>query len=177
LDGASTDPLGDLASINEELRLFNPTLAHKPQLVVLNKMDLPQARELWPSVEDELRRRRVPACSISAATGSGVREMVNQVLRLLDSLPEEEELAGEEIAIFRPEPEEEGFTISKEGEGYRVKGRQVERLVARTDWRYDESVRRLHRALERMGVTEAVEEAGVHEGDTVYIGEIELEWS
>ena len=177
LDGASADPLDDLASINEELRLFNPTLAHKPQLVVLNKMDLPQARELWPSVEDELRRRLVPACSISAATGSGVREMVNQVLRLLDSLPEEEELAGEEIAIFRPEPEEEGFTISKEGEGYRVKGRQVERLVARTDWRYDESVRRLHRALERMGVTEAVEEAGVHEGDTVYIGEIELEWS
>jgi GTP-binding protein len=177
LDGTSPDPLRDLADINEELRLFNPRLADKPQLVVLNKMDLPQARDVWPAVEDELRRRQVPACSISAATGSGVREMVNQVLRLLDSLPEEEELGEEEIAVFRPEAEEEAFTISKEGEGYRIKGRQVERLVARTDWRYDESINRLHRALERMGVTEAMEEAGVQEGDTVYIGEIELEWS
>lgn len=177
LDGASSDPLSDLASINEELRLFDPRLADKPQLVVLNKMDLPQAREVWLSVEEELRRRKVPACSISAATGSGVREMVNQVLRLLDSLPEQEELAEEEVAIFRPEAEDEGFTISKEGDGYRIKGRQVERLVARTDWRYDENVRRLHRALERMGVTEALEEAGVHEGDTVYVGETELEWS
>ncbi len=177
LDGASSDPLGDLDSINEELRLFNPRLAIKPQLVVLSKMDLPQARELWLLIEDELKSRGLPACSISAATGSGVREMVNQVLRLLDSLPEEEEQAGDEIAIFRPEAKDEGFTISEEKEGYRIRGRQVERLVARTDWRYDESVRRLHRALERMGVTRAMEEAGVHEGDTVYVGETELEWS
>ena len=103
--------------------------------------------------------------------------MVNQVLRLLDSLPEEEEQAADEIAVFRPEAKDEGFTISEEKEGYRIRGRQVERLVARTDWRYDESVRRLHRALERMGVTRAMEEAGVHEGDTVYVGETELEWS
>jgi GTP-binding protein len=177
LDGASPDPLRDLESINEELELFNPRLASKPQLVVLNKMDLPQAQELWPAIEKEMARRGVPAWSISAATGMGVRDMLNQVLRLLDSLPEEEEPAREEIAVFRPAHEEEGFTVSREAEGFRVRGRRVERLVARTDWRYDEGVRRLHRALERMGVTEALEEAGVREGDTVYVGETELEWS
>jgi len=177
LDGASSDPLQDLDSINEELALFNPRLASKPQLVVLNKMDLPQAQELWPSIEKEMARRGAPACSISAATGMGVRDMLNQALRLLDSLPEEEEPAREEIAVFRPDQEEEGFTVSREAEGFRVRGRRVERLVARTDWRYDEGVRRLHRALDRMGVTEALEEAGVREGDTVYVGETELEWS
>jgi len=177
LDGASEDPLQDLDAINEELRLFNPTLADKPQLVVLNKMDLPQAQELWPLLEKEMDSRGMAACSISAATGTGVRQMLYRVLQLLDSLPEEPEIAPEEIAVFRPPEEEEGFTITVEKGGLRIEGKRVERLVARTDWHYDESVRRLHRALERMGITKAMEEAGVQQGDTVYIGDAELEWS
>ena len=178
LDGASADPLQDLDGINEELKLFNPGLASKPQLVVLNKMDLPQTQELWPLIEEEMGRRGVPACSISAATGSGVRQMLYRVLQLLDSLPEEPEMVRQETAVFRPpKEEEEGFTITVEEGGVRVQGKRVERLVARTDWRYDESVRRLHRTLERLGVTKAMEEAGVQNGDTVYIGDTELEWS
>jgi GTP-binding protein len=177
LDGASASPLEDLDSINEELELFDPRLAAKPQLVVLNKMDLPQAQELWPAVEEEMERRGTPACSISAATGEGIRQMLYRVLQLLDSLPEEEEASPEETKVFRPPEEDDGFSVTVGENGFRVEGRQVERLVARTDWRYDESVRRLHRALERLGVTKAMEEAGVQEGDTVFIGDIELEWS
>jgi GTP-binding protein len=177
LDGASADPLRDLDNINEELALFNPRLAGKPQLVVLNKMDLPQAQELWPSVEEEMARRGVPACSLSAATGFGVRQMLYQVLQMLEGLSEEPEVTLEGTAVFRPPEEDGGFTISVKDGVFRVEGRQLERLVARTDWRYDESVRRLHRALEGLGVTKALEEAGVQEGDTVYVGETELEWS
>jgi GTP-binding protein len=177
LDGSSESPLEDLDSINEELALFSPGLADKPQLVVLNKMDLPQAQELWPLVEGEMARRGVPACSISAATGSGVRQMLYQVLQLLEGLPEEAEVTPQERAVFRLQEEDKGFSISVEKGVFRVEGRQLERLVARTDWRYDESVRRLHRALEGLGVTKALEEAGVQEGDTVYVGETELEWS
>jgi GTP-binding protein len=177
LDGASEDPLQDLDSVNEELALFNPRLDDKPQLVVLNKMDLPQAQELWPLIEEEMARRGVPACSISAATGSGVRQMLYQVLQLLEGLPEEPEVTPQETAVFRPQEEADGFTISVEDGVFRIEGRQLERLVARTDWRYDESVRRLHRALEGLGVTKALEEAGVQEGDSVYVGETELEWS
>jgi len=177
LDGASEDPLQDLDSVNEELALFNPRLADKPQLVVLNKMDLPQAQELWPLIEEEMARRGVPACCISAATGSGVRQMLYQVLQLLEGLPEEPEVTPQETAVFGPQERDDGFTISVEKGVFRVEGRQLERLVARTDWRYDESVRRLHRALEGLGVTKALEEAGVQEGDTVYVGETELEWS
>ena len=176
LDGAAKDPLQDLDDINEELRLFNSQLASKPQLVVLNKMDLPQAQALWPLVEQEIAGRGTPGCCISAATGSGVREMLYLVLQLLDSLPEEE-VAPEERAIFRLPEDDEGFTISVEDDGFRIGGKRVERLVARTDWRYEESIRRLHRALERLGIAKAMEEAGVEKGDTVYIGDSELEWS
>jgi len=176
LDGASEDPLQDLDDINEELRLFNPLLAGKPQLIALNKIDLPQAQELWPVVKEEVEGRGVPVCSISAATGSGVREMLYLILQLLDSLPEEEAVP-EETAIFRAPEDDEGFTISVESDGFRISGKRVERLVARTDWRYEESIRRLHRALERISVAKAMEEAGVQKGDTVYIGDAELEWS
>lgn len=176
LDGAAKDPLQDLDDINEELRLFNSQLASKPQLVVLNKMDLPQAQELWPLVKEEVARTGTLVCSISAATGAGVREMLYLVLQLLDSLPEEE-IALEEAAIFRPPEDDDGFSISAEEVGFRIKGKRVERLVARTDWRHEESIRRLHRALERLGVAKAMEEAGVRKGDTVYIGDSELEWS
>jgi len=176
LDGAAEDPLQDLDDINEELRLFNPRLADKPQLVVLNKMDLPQARELWPLIKEEMETRGIPVCSISAATGSGVRQMLFLVLQLLDGLPREE-VAPEEIAIFRPPEADEGFTIAVEEDGFRIEGKRVEQLAARTDWRYEESVRRLHRSLERLGVVKAMEEAGVQKGDTVYIGDSELEWS
>lgn len=176
LDGAAEDPLQDLDDINEELRLFNPRLADKPQLVVLNKMDLPQARELWPLIKEEMETRGIPVCSISAATGSGVRQMLFLVLQLLDGLPREE-VAPEEIAIFRPPEVDEGFTIAVEEDGFRIAGKRVEQLVARMDWGYEESVRRLHRSLERLGVVKAMEEAGVQKGDTVYIGDSELEWS
>lgn len=176
LDGASEDPQKDLEDINQELQLFNPRLAAKPQLVVLNKMDLPQAQALWPMIEEQMEGRGVPVCSISAVSGSGLREMLYLVIQLLDSLPEKEPVA-EEIAIFRPPEAEQEFTIAAEKDGFRVAGRRVERLVARTDWRYEESIRRLHRALDGMGVTKALEEAGVQKGDTVYIGDAELEWS
>ncbi len=176
LDGAANDPLQDLDKINEELSLFDPQLASKPQLVVLNKMDLPQARELWPLVKEEMEGREIPVCSISAATGSGVREMLYQVLKVLDSLPDQEP-APEKIAVFRPPEEANGFTVTPEREGFRITGKRVERLAVRTDWRYEESIRRLHRALEKMGVEKALQEAGVEKGDTVYIGEAEFEWS
>jgi GTP-binding protein len=103
--------------------------------------------------------------------------MLYQVLQLLEGLPEEPEVTPQETAVFRPQEEDDGFTVSVENGVFRVEGRQLERLVARTDWRYDESVRRLHRALEGLGVTKALEEAGVKEGDSVYVGETELEWS
>jgi GTP-binding protein len=97
-------------------------------------------------------------------------------LQLLEGLPREE-VAPEEIAIFRPPEVDEGFTIAVEEDGFRITGKRVEQLVARTDWRYEEGMRRLHRSLERLGVVKAMEEAGVQKGDTVYIGDSELEWS
>jgi len=175
LDGASPDPLADYEGINEELALFDPELARKPQLVVLNKMDLPQAQALWPSVERAMKERGQRVMSVSAVTGEGVREMLGAVAEMLESLPREKP-AAVEVKVFRPVEEERKFTITWEDDAWRVRGAEIERVVAMTNWDLDEAVQRFQRIIEAMGLKAALREAGVQPGDTVRIGEVELEW-
>ncbi len=189
LDGASADPLADYESINEELALFDPELVRKPQLVVLNKMDLPQAQSLWPSVEKAMKEQGQRATSISAVTGEGVKEMLHSVAEMLASLPPPlhppqswgekrggEEPATTEVKVFRPVEEEKAFTITWEDDAWRVRGADVERVVAMTSWDLDEAVQRFQRIADAIGLKAALREAGVQPGDTVRIGEVELEW-
>jgi GTP-binding protein len=174
LDGAAQDPLGHFDQINQELTLFNPALADRPQVVVLNKLDLPDARQRWPRVKQAMDQRELPVYAISAATGEGVRELMAQVGAMLADLPRPEP-APEEIPVFRLEETPE-FSITREGEAWRVRGEGVERLAQQTMWEYHDAVQRAQRVLEAMGVLDALRQAGVRPGDTVRIGDMELEW-
>lgn len=175
LDGAAADPLADMESVNLEMELFAPALAAKPQLVVLNKMDLPQAQEQWPAVKRALEKQGKPAMAISAATRQGVPELLRRVLQMLDEAPLA--VPEPEIKVFRPRPvDEESFEIVREPDGFRVRGARVERIARRTIWASDEAVLRFERILSAMGIHDALREAGVQPGDTIYIGDIELEW-
>jgi GTP-binding protein len=174
LDGASADPLHDFATINNELELFSPTLAARPQVVALNKMDLPQAAELWPSVQSAMRERHLPVYAISAATGQGTVELLRAVRRVLQATPAEPTVAVP-AQVFRPN-EEEDFEIVKDGDSFRVRGKRIERVTVMTDWTNDEAVARFQRIIKAMGIQDALQEAGVRLGDTVLIGDHELEW-
>ena len=177
LDGLSIGPLADFAAINAEMAAFGHGLAEKPQLVVLNKMDDPGVRERWPEVRTALQAHGVPRSSvmaISAMAREGTRDLMNRAAQMLAELPEE--VAKPELPVFRLEVEEEAFTIVEEEDGWRVRGARIERLAAMTVWNLEEAVRRFQRTLERMGVVDALEEAGVQLGDTVRIGDRELVW-
>jgi GTP-binding protein len=175
LDGASPDPLADFKAINEELALFSPDLAKKPQIVALNKMDLPQARETWPKVARSLKKQGHDALAISGATHEGVQELLRRVAALLEELPKEP-AAAPERKVFRPKVDEETFEILREGDHWRVRGVKIERTAAMTNWDLDEGVLRFQRMLDGMGITDALREAGAKSGDTVVIGEAVLEW-
>jgi GTP-binding protein len=174
LDGLSADPLADFTAINRELAAFGHGLAQKPQLVALNKMDMPTVRGRWPEIKAALGAQGYPGLAISALAREGTRELLHHAAQMLDELPEE--IPAQELPVFRLGEEEEAFTVEREHDGWRVRGVQVERLEAMTMWNLDEAVRRFQRALERMGVVAALEEAGVQPGDTVRIGEKELVW-
>lgn len=174
LDGIADDPLIDFAQINSELALFDPDLIDKPQIVVLNKMDLPDVRERWPRVKDELEKRGYEAYAISAVAGTGVRELLYRAARILAEVPSQPPAVT--MPVYRKESDPRDFSIHKTTEGWRVKGKAIQRAAAMTYWEYDQSIRRFQRILSTLGVEQALREAGVQTGDTVFIGDYELEW-
>ncbi|HRJ44373.1 MAG TPA: Obg family GTPase CgtA, partial [Caldilineaceae bacterium] len=177
LNGASPDPLGDYAAINQELQLFNPRLADKPQLVVLNKMDLPDAQALWPHIEETLTAKGQSALCISAVTGENVDALLYRLQEMLDALPTEDVVAADELVEIAPGVDEKVFTIHQlDADLWEVRGIEIERIAQMTNWDYYEAAMRFQRILRAMGITEALGTAGVVEGDRVQIGSLELVW-
>ncbi|GAB4580012.1 MAG: GTPase ObgE [Anaerolineales bacterium] len=175
LDGLSEEPFADFAQINTELALFDPQLAKKPQVVALNKMDLPEVQERWPEVEKQLKKRGYTPFAISAATGSNVRAILYKAAELLAETPLPQTV--ETLPVYRYEGDPQEFRIEKVSEDeYRVHGQAIERAAKMTYWEYSQSVRRFQRILETLGIDAALREAGVQQGDTVYVGDFELEW-
>jgi GTP-binding protein len=176
LNGASPDPIGDFEAINQELTLFKPALADKPQLVVLNKLDLPDAQAHWPDVAAAIARYALPVLAISAVTGEGVLELLRRVQAMLDALPAAE-AAPEALIELAPAPDRKAFTIDEIEEGvWLVEGVEIEKVVKMTNWDYYEAGMRFQRVLNALGIRQALVEAGVEDGDSVRIGEIELVW-
>ncbi len=175
LDGLSPDPVADFHQINTELALFDPRLGEKPQVVALNKMDLPEVQEKWPRVEKALRALGYEVFPISALTGMNVKKVLWKAAELLEKTPPPA-IEEEALPVYRPEEDPRAFTIERVEDGFRVHCKALERAAAMTYWEYPESVRRFQRILHALGIADALREAGVQPGDTVYVGEYELEW-
>ena len=176
LDGLSPDPLADFSQINSELALFDPNLAKKPQIVALNKIDQPEVQERWPKIQKELKKRGYAAMKISALARTDVHELLLKAAGKLAETPPLDETALP-MPVYRPAEDSRQFTIKREGaHEWRLSGAGIERAAAMTPWDQDGSVRRFQKLMEHLGVDEVLRKAGVREGDTVYIGEYELEW-
>ncbi|CAM9811671.1 unnamed protein product [Chrysoparadoxa australica] len=161
INGESPDPIGDYRAIQQELELFNPQLLKKPQVVVLNKVDLPHvaesAAELEAALAKELDHKRL--MTISAATRIKTEELLRRVQKLVASLPEEEDLFLNETQISldnSEEEEERGFRIESDpaypGQ-WRVTGARIERVAKMTDLDYYEAVLRFQRILDAVGIS------------------------
>ncbi len=175
LDGQAVDPLADFAQINSELALFDESLGKKPQLVALNKIDLPDVQERWPQIRAELEKRGYAPMAVSALARTDLQPLLWKALELLQNAPEPE--AARVIPVYRPSEDPRAFTIQRTEDGWVVEGAAILRAARMTYWEYDESVRRFQRLLETLGVEDALRKAGVQEGDSVFIGEdFELEW-
>ncbi len=175
---AGRRPVADFHQINSELALFDEKLGQKPQFVVFNKMDLPDAQERWPKIREQLKKLGHDPMAISAATHDHVREVINRTLALIDALPKEEPQQEPELPLYEMGEDPLAFNVTREAEGvFRVSGKRIERAAAMTYWDYDQALNRFQRILETMGIAKALEEAGIRQGDTVFIGDIELEWA
>ena len=174
IDGSSQSPLNDLNSVNTELALFNPLLGQRPQIVVVNKIDLPDVEDRIPKMKKELSLIDVPLFFISAATRKGVPQLMANATEMLDSLVSEK--LQEAPALFQPKPLKHTVTVSKEGDTFVVSSPEAERLIARMDLTSSEARSYLRRQFARMGVARALNRAGVKPGNTVRFGEVGMEW-
>jgi len=176
LDGLSEDPIADYSQINTELSLFDPNLGKKPQLVALNKVDQPDVQERLEKVKKEFKKRKVEFMTISALARTNTRDLLIKAYQILQDTPMPE-VVEMPVPIYKAKEDPREFDITREGENeWRISGVAIERAAKMTYWEHDGSVRRFQKILNTLGIKDAMRNAGVQDGDTVYIDEFELEW-
>ncbi len=176
LDGLSPDPVADYSQIMTELSLFDPDLARKPQIVALNKIDQPEVQARLAEITKAMKKKKVEFMTISALARTNVRELLLIAVEKLAETPTLEESAPP-LPIYRPKEDPRDFKVTRDGDhAWRLTGVSIERAASMTFWEHDGSVRRFQKIMEALGVDQALRKAGIKEGDTVAIGNFELDW-
>ena len=166
------DPLDDLDQINTELDHYGD-LAERPQIIVCNKMDLPGAEENFRRMKLLGEGMGCPVFAVSAATRTGFDELLDETARMLETLPPIVHFTEEEIP---EEKTDDTFKVIFDGKTYEVTGSGMERLIESVNFEDTESLNWFHRTLRKMGVIDALREAGAGEGSTVRIAEMEFDF-
>mgnify|MGYP001243630830 CR=1 FL=1 len=182
VDGTSENPSEDFHKINKELALFNEALIGKPQILAINKVDLYEVSVLAEDIRDSMGKDAWKFHIISAVSGEGVGSMMDEVVQVLSDQPGvippnlSVDLQETDIPVIRPEPRRRGVSIYQEDGVYVVQAPGVERIAQRID--YEDWLARMqfYKHMQKTGVVKALEDAGISEGDTVRIGDIEWEW-
>lgn len=170
------DPLDDFYKINSELKLYNPKLAERPQIVAANKIDLTSGKDNYDLFKNELEKEGYKVFPISAATNGGIREMMLYVAETLAKLPETIMTDEQQDETVYTAKDEELFTVRKEGNIFIVEGSWIEKLVKSTNFGVFESLQYFQRVIRTKGVVNELEKMGINEGDTVRLEDFEFEY-
>ena len=169
------DPYDDYCVINKELENFDKKLMDKPQIVIANKMDLPNFKE---NLEEFKKKVDCEVFSISAETGEGLDIVLTKLADILDKTPKEplyEEEKFESHVLYKFK-EEQPFRVYKDNDVFVVAGDEIEKLLKMTWFASDEAFMRFSRKLRKLGIDDKLKEMGIEEGDTVRILDYEFEY-
>ncbi|GLZ81850.1 GTPase Obg [Actinorhabdospora filicis] len=171
------DPLSDIDALEHELAEYGG-LEDRPRVVVLNKIDVPEARELAEFVRPELEERGLRVYEVSAATREGLKELSFALGEIVAEHRAAQPQTEPTRLVIRPKAvDDSGFTVTEEEDGFFVvRGAKPERWVRQTDFNNDEAVGYLADRLARLGVEEALAKAGAVSGSPVRIGTQEFDW-
>ncbi|MEW1586035.1 GTPase ObgE [Micromonospora vinacea] len=171
------DPVADIDAIEAELSQYGG-LADRPRLVAVNKVDVPDGRDLAEIVRPDLEERGYRVFEVSAATREGLKELTYAMAELVDAERKAAPPAEPTRIVIRPMAvDDDGFTITAEADGsFTVRGVRPERWVKQTNFDNDEAVGFLADRLARLGVEDKLAKAGAQPGDLVRIGVREFDW-
>lgn len=176
------EPIEDYKVINQELAAYEQRLEDRPQIVVANKMDLPESQDNLNLFKEEIGED-VPVIPVSTITRDNIDQLLYAIADKLaeykdvDFTVEEEESVGINRVLYKHTPSQDKFTISRDDDGaYVVSGNAIERMFKMTDFNSDPAVRRFARQMRSMGIDDALRERGCKNGDIVRIlgGEFEF---
>jgi GTP-binding protein len=174
------DPISDLDVLERELSLYKDDVARlteRPRLVVLNKVDVPEGRELADLVRPELEARGLQVFEISAVSHEGLQPLTYAMAAVVQHDREQRPLEQATRIVLRPKAVDDlGFTVEREGEGFVVRGSKPERWITQTDFNNEEAIGYLADRLATLGVEKALAAAGAVPGDEVTIGEVSFDW-
>jgi GTP-binding protein len=175
LDGTSENLKADWEMINKEIRLYDERLTDIPQVITINKIDIPEVRERIKDLKKLFSG--LDPLFISAATGEGIDSLWDKVLQVLEKAKsvKDQNFTFEDIAVIRPDYKKE-HKVYKEGNVFVVDSSQAERISALVDEGNWKAMLQLYRRLDRLGVIDALKTAGVEEGSIVRIGKLEMVW-
>lgn len=161
------DPVDDFEKINMELAEYSERLAKRQQLVVANKMDLPEAAENFERLKKHVEAKGYEIVKVSAATGDGLRDLMYKAYNLTKQyVPEEDEEELTKVEEIDPD----SFEVVKGNDtDWEVRGKNIERLVAMTNFDNHEALYRFQLIWKRLAIDEALKEKGCEEGQTVRI--------
>ncbi|MBR0373768.1 MAG: GTPase ObgE [Mogibacterium sp.] len=174
------DPIDDFNKINEELKKFDPALLDKPQIVAANKIDIAADRETVDHFVEYIKGLGLPVFEISAATGKGIRELLNEVLYKLDTYVAPPQAPLEMFDFEGDEMDDDfraiqGYYDEEEGV-YVLTGKQLKKIFDSTNFNDMGSMRYLYKYVEKNGGIKQLVKLGLKEGDTVRIEDYEFEY-
>ena len=170
------EPLKDYYTINEELKKYSEKLSKRKQIIVANKIDVMQDETGYNELEKMAKENNIEIYKISAATGQGLKELLNRVSEVLKELPKEDIEEVEERKIYTLEDKKQEFDVRIEDGVYVVDGPAIERLLARVNMEDNESLYYFQKSIKNLGVEDRLKEMGIKEGDTVKFIIWEFEW-
>ncbi|WIX83356.1 GTPase ObgE [Amycolatopsis carbonis] len=178
------DPVSDVDALEEELAKYTPGLGGKlderPRVVVLNKIDVPEAAELAEFVRPEFEARGLQVFEVSTASRKGLRELTFALAKVVEEYREAQPVLEQQRIVLHPLAiDDSGFTVSADPEeegAFIVRGARPERWIRQTNFTNDEAVGYLADRLNRLGVEDALAKKGAKPGSPVTIGDVQFEW-
>ncbi|MBQ6298338.1 MAG: GTPase ObgE [Selenomonadaceae bacterium] len=180
VDAAAVDgrnPVDDFKKINVELKRYSEKLSKRPQILVANKIDLPQAAENLPALEKLAAQEGIKFFAISAAAHKNLDELINFVGNKLEEIGKEVEPVVDTVKIFNVDKEDDPVIIERnDAAEFIVRNKNLEKIVAMTNFDNAEGLRRFQFIWRMKNLDALLKARGIKEGTTVHIGGLAFEW-
>ncbi len=170
------DPIENIEIINNELRNYDEKLLDRPQVIVVNKMDIEETKENFEKIKELYEPKGYKVFPCSAVMNDGLQDVLSEVANILKNYPEDIKFEEEFEEYVESYEEQHKFTLEVIDGVYCVEGNGVNRMLGFTNLETEKGYAFFQKYIRDQGIVKALEEAGIQEGDTVRMYDLEFEY-